>query len=53
MHAIYEALKKSGGKTDSDLLIAAAKGLKWESLRGPMSTIPKPATSCRPSTSGA
>jgi branched-chain amino acid transport system substrate-binding protein len=37
MHAIYETLKKTGGKTDGDSLIAAAKGLKWESPRGPMS----------------
>jgi branched-chain amino acid transport system substrate-binding protein len=37
MHAIYETLKKAGGKTDSDPLIAAAKGLEWESPRGPMS----------------
>jgi branched-chain amino acid transport system substrate-binding protein len=36
MHAIYEALKKSGGKADPDSLVAAAKGLKWESPRGPM-----------------
>jgi branched-chain amino acid transport system substrate-binding protein len=36
MHAIYETLKKSGGKTDGDTLIAAAKGMKWESPRGPM-----------------
>jgi len=36
MHAIYETLKKTGGKTDGDTLIAAAKGLKWESPRGPM-----------------
>ncbi len=34
MHLIYEALKKSGGKTDADSLIAAAKGMKWESPRG-------------------
>ncbi len=40
MHAIYEALKKTAGKTDGDLLIAAAKGLKWESPRGPMSIDP-------------
>ncbi len=40
MHAIYEALKKTAGKTDADLLIAAAKGLKWESPRGPMSIDP-------------
>src|SRR2546422_7338306 len=37
MHAIYETLKKAGGKTDADSLIAAAKGMKWESPRGPMS----------------
>src|SRR4051812_15669015 len=36
MHAIYETLKKTGGKTDADTMIAAAKGLKWESPRGPM-----------------
>jgi len=41
MHAIYEALKKSGGKTDGESLIAAAKGLKWESPRGPMSIDPE------------
>jgi branched-chain amino acid transport system substrate-binding protein len=34
MHLIYEALKKAGGKTDADSLIAAAKGMKWESPRG-------------------
>ena len=41
MHAIYEALKKTGGKTDGDSLIAAAKGLKWDSPRGPMSIDPE------------
>jgi branched-chain amino acid transport system substrate-binding protein len=41
MHAIYEALKKTGGKTDGDSLIAAAKGLKWESPRGPMMIDPE------------
>ncbi len=34
MHLIYEALKKAGGKTDGEALIAAAKGMKWESPRG-------------------
>jgi branched-chain amino acid transport system substrate-binding protein len=34
MHLIYEALKKTGGKADGDSLIAAAKGMKWESPRG-------------------
>jgi branched-chain amino acid transport system substrate-binding protein len=37
MHLIYEALKKTGGKADGDSLIAAMKGLKWESPRGPIS----------------
>ena len=41
MHAIYETLKKAGGKTDGDSLIAAAKGLKWDSPRGPMSIDPE------------
>ena len=36
MHLIYEVLKKTGGKTDADALVAAAKGMKWESPRGPM-----------------
>lgn len=40
MHLIYEALKKAGGKTDGDALIAAAKGVKWESPRGPVSIDP-------------
>jgi branched-chain amino acid transport system substrate-binding protein len=41
MHAIYETLKKTAGKTDGDVMIAAAKGLKWESPRGPMSIDPE------------
>jgi branched-chain amino acid transport system substrate-binding protein len=41
MHAIYETLKKTGGKTDAELMIAAAKGLKWESPRGPMMIDPE------------
>ncbi|HZL31156.1 MAG TPA: ABC transporter substrate-binding protein, partial [Pseudolabrys sp.] len=40
MHLIYEALKKTGGKTDGDALIGAAKGMKWESPRGPISIDP-------------
>jgi branched-chain amino acid transport system substrate-binding protein len=36
MHLIYEALKKTGGKADGDSLIAAAKGMTWESPRGPI-----------------
>ena len=41
MHLIYEALKKTGGKADGESLIGAAKGMKWESPRGPMSIDPE------------
>jgi branched-chain amino acid transport system substrate-binding protein len=41
MHLIYEALKKTGGKTDGDALINAMKGMKWESPRGPISIDPE------------
>ena len=41
MHVIYAALAKTKGKADGDSLIAAAKGLKWESPRGPMSIDPE------------
>jgi branched-chain amino acid transport system substrate-binding protein len=41
MHAIYETLKKTGGKTDGEAMIKAAKGLKWQSPRGPMSIDPE------------
>jgi len=40
MHLIYETLKKTGGKADGDSLVAAAKGMKWESPRGPVSIDP-------------
>jgi branched-chain amino acid transport system substrate-binding protein len=40
MHLIYEALKKTGGKADGDSLIAAAKGLSWDSPRGRMTIDP-------------
>jgi len=40
MHLMYEAVKKAGGKTDGDSLIAAAKGMAWESPRGPISIDP-------------
>ena len=36
MHLIYEVLKKTSGNTDGDVLIAAAKGMRWESPRGPI-----------------
>ena len=41
MHVIYATLAKTKGKADGDTLIAAAKGLKWESPRGPMSIDPE------------
>ena len=40
MHLIYEALKKTGGNSDGDALIAAMKGMAWESPRGPVSIDP-------------
>jgi branched-chain amino acid transport system substrate-binding protein len=41
IHLIYEALKKTGGKADGESLIAAARGMKWESPRGPISIDPE------------
>lgn len=41
MHLIYAALKKTKGKTDADALVKAAKGMKWESPRGPISIDPQ------------
>jgi len=41
MHLIYEALKKTGGKSDGDSLIGAAKGMQWESPRGPIAIDPE------------
>jgi branched-chain amino acid transport system substrate-binding protein len=40
MHLIYEALKKTEGKTDGDSLLAAMKGMRWESPRGMMAIDP-------------
>ncbi len=37
MHVIYEALKKTNGNADGDALLAAMKGLAFESPRGPVS----------------
>jgi branched-chain amino acid transport system substrate-binding protein len=36
MHLIYETLNKTGGSTDGAALIGAAKGMTWESPRGPI-----------------
>jgi branched-chain amino acid transport system substrate-binding protein len=41
IHLIYQALKKTGGKTDGDALVEAMKGMKWESPRGPISIDPE------------
>ena len=41
MHLIYEALKKTKGDASGEKLIAAAKGMKWESPRGPISIDPE------------
>ena len=40
LHLIYEALKKTGGNSEGDALIAAMKGMAWESPRGPVSIDP-------------
>jgi branched-chain amino acid transport system substrate-binding protein len=36
MHLIYAALEMTNGKTDGDSLLAAMKGMQWESPRGPI-----------------
>ncbi|MFZ2067365.1 MAG: ABC transporter substrate-binding protein [Xanthobacteraceae bacterium] len=40
-HLIYAVLAKTGGKADGDSLIAAAKGMGWESPRGPIMIDPE------------
>ena len=40
MHLIYEGLKKTGGDSDGEKLVAAMKGMAWSSPRGPMSIDP-------------
>jgi branched-chain amino acid transport system substrate-binding protein len=40
-HLIYAALEKAGGTADGDSLITAAKGLSWESPRGPIMIDPE------------
>ena len=39
-HLIYEALRKTNGAVDGDALVAAMKGMAWESPRGPISIDP-------------
>jgi branched-chain amino acid transport system substrate-binding protein len=41
MHLIYEALKKTNGDSDGNVLVAAMKGMAWESPRGPISIDPE------------
>jgi branched-chain amino acid transport system substrate-binding protein len=41
MHVIYGALDKTKGNTDGEALVAAAKGMAWESPRGPISIDPE------------
>jgi branched-chain amino acid transport system substrate-binding protein len=41
MHLIYEALKKTNGDANGDALVEAAKGMSWQSPRGPMSIDPE------------
>ena len=41
MHLIYEALKKTDGKADGGSLVAAMKGMSWESPRGPIAIDPE------------
>ncbi len=41
MHLIYQALKKTNGNADGDALIAAAKGMSWQSPRGPITIDPE------------
>jgi branched-chain amino acid transport system substrate-binding protein len=41
MHLIYQALGKAGGATNGDALMAAMKGMKWESPRGPIMIDPE------------
>jgi branched-chain amino acid transport system substrate-binding protein len=41
MYLIYEALQKTGGKTDGDALIVAMKGMTWESPRGMITVDPE------------
>ena len=41
LHLIYEALKKTNGNADGDVLLSAMKGMAWESPRGPISIDPE------------
>jgi branched-chain amino acid transport system substrate-binding protein len=41
IHLIYKMIEATGGKKDGDKAIAAAKGLSWESPRGPVRIDPE------------
>jgi branched-chain amino acid transport system substrate-binding protein len=41
MHLIAAVLDKTHGSTDADAFVAAAKGMKWISPRGPISIDPE------------
>ncbi|MFT0532331.1 ABC transporter substrate-binding protein [Castellaniella hirudinis] len=41
MHLIYEALEKTKGDAGADAFIAAAKGMQWNSPRGPVQIDPE------------
>ena len=41
LHLIYEALKKTNGNADGDVMLDAMKGMAWESPRGPISIDPQ------------
>lgn len=41
MHLIYDVIKKNGGDSAGDKFIASAKGMSWESPRGPISIDPQ------------
>ncbi len=41
MRLIYAALEKTGGNADGQALVDAAKGMAWESPRGPISIDPE------------
>lgn len=40
MHLIFAALAKTGGKADGETMLAAMKGMTWESPRGPIEIDP-------------
>jgi branched-chain amino acid transport system substrate-binding protein len=41
MHLIYQALEATGGDTSAEALVEAAKGMEWDSPRGPISIDPE------------